>query len=569
MTILNLPRKQRYLQENVILIGIIPGPHEPKMINSLLRPLVDELCKLWTGVMLKNVHGAQVIIRAALICVACDVPAARKVCGFLSHNALHGCSKCLCKFPTINFGDRPDYCNFDRSQWGTRNRIEHIEQALKHKNCNTEAEQKAIEREFGLRYSALPYFDAPRMCIIDPMHNLFLGTAKHFIVIWKKLDLLSSEDFISIQQKVDSVVAPSDIGRTPSKITSGFSGFTAEQFKNWTIYFSLFALKNTLPWRHYNCWLLFVQSCFLLCRRCITQTQIDEADTLIIKFCNSFAELYGKDYCTPNIHLHNHLKDCIEDYGPVYAFWLFSYERLNGIMGSYHTNGKNISAQLFSRFLDYKDFAPFNWPTDFHDDFFPLLKQCQYNRGSLMQGTIEEAIPLLDTVKSLPPVFETSLIDDEIYMLTEMLHTVLHLPLSSINVLILYQQARAVMINNFIIGAVHSRYSKSSIVLVESLTPSNNTCLAEIQFFANINYTLATNSTTERIWVAAIQYFIPHPCKGWFCHPAEVWCKETSPGLFFIPLKHIKTRVVYTVSPVDFGRVIGVQTVMTIVPIVN
>ena len=30
----------------------------------------------------------------------------------------------------------------------------------------------------------LPYFDAPRMNIVDPMHNLFLGSAKH---IFKKV----------------------------------------------------------------------------------------------------------------------------------------------------------------------------------------------------------------------------------------------------------------------------------------------------------------------------------------------------------------------------------------------
>lgn len=36
MTILNLPREERYIIENTILVGIIPGPHEPKKtMNSL------------------------------------------------------------------------------------------------------------------------------------------------------------------------------------------------------------------------------------------------------------------------------------------------------------------------------------------------------------------------------------------------------------------------------------------------------------------------------------------------------------------------------------------------------
>lgn len=50
LTIMNLPRKERFLQENVILVGVIPGPSEPSPnINTFLRPLVKELNQLWTG----------------------------------------------------------------------------------------------------------------------------------------------------------------------------------------------------------------------------------------------------------------------------------------------------------------------------------------------------------------------------------------------------------------------------------------------------------------------------------------------------------------------------------------
>ena len=33
------------------------------------------------------------------------------------------------------------------------------------------------------------------------------------------------------------------------------------------------------------------------------------------------------------MHLHTHITDCILDYGPVYSFWLYSFERYNGILG--------------------------------------------------------------------------------------------------------------------------------------------------------------------------------------------------------------------------------------------
>ena len=51
------------------------------------------------------------------------------------------------------------------------------------------------------------------------------------------------------------------------------------------------------------------------------------------------------------MHLHTHLLDCILDYGPVYSFWLFSFECFNGILGSYHTNQRAIEIQVMRKFL--------------------------------------------------------------------------------------------------------------------------------------------------------------------------------------------------------------------------
>ena len=64
------------------------------------------------------------------------------------------------------------------------------------------------------------------MCIIDPMHNLLLGTGKD-----------------EIQSKVDSFNVPNDAG---TKISSGFSGFKAEQWRNWTLLFHYIVLKISL-----------------------------------------------------------------------------------------------------------------------------------------------------------------------------------------------------------------------------------------------------------------------------------------------------------------------------------
>lgn len=44
LVLLNLPHHERYKLENVFVVGILPGPSEPKLTaNTSLEPLVKEL----------------------------------------------------------------------------------------------------------------------------------------------------------------------------------------------------------------------------------------------------------------------------------------------------------------------------------------------------------------------------------------------------------------------------------------------------------------------------------------------------------------------------------------------
>lgn len=91
------------------------------------------------------------------------------------------------------------------------------------------------------------------------MHSLFLGIAKTFFRTWVSQNVLTEDRLPLIQKRVHAINCPPDIGRIPYKIVSKFSGLKADQWNNWTLYFSLYALKDLLPPRDYECWLLFVK----------------------------------------------------------------------------------------------------------------------------------------------------------------------------------------------------------------------------------------------------------------------------------------------------------------------
>ena len=139
---------------------------------------------------------------------------------------------------------------------------------------------------------------------------------------------------------------PTNIGRIPLKIESGFSGFTADQWKHLVIIYSLICMKRYLTESEYLCWQKYVQAVSLFCSRMITHNNVTIADKLIHEFCLQFEELYGSEKCTQNLHLPCHMSESIINFGPASTFWLFTFERINGIFGKFHTNHHCIETQL-------------------------------------------------------------------------------------------------------------------------------------------------------------------------------------------------------------------------------
>jgi len=59
-----------------------------------------------------------------------------------------------------------------------------------------------------------------------------------------------------------------------------------------------------------------------------------EAHEGLIKIIKLIEEHYGEGKITPNLHLSLYLCECSYDYGPLYSFWCFSFERMNGVLGN-------------------------------------------------------------------------------------------------------------------------------------------------------------------------------------------------------------------------------------------
>jgi len=94
-----------------------------------------------------STEKSQVCIKLALSCVTCDIPATRKVCGFLGHNSELGCNKCLKKFK-VGFAEGTDFSGYDREEPHTLEQhhacLEVIQKQVTKKHNRNQRSQKVV-----------------------------------------------------------------------------------------------------------------------------------------------------------------------------------------------------------------------------------------------------------------------------------------------------------------------------------------------------------------------------------------------------------------------------------------
>ena len=543
MVVMNLPREVRYKQENLIIVGIIPNlPKEPDTLETFLRPLVEELKTLWMPGVKMNTYKYPEgeTIRCALLCAAADIPAARKLCGFLSHAANLGCSRCLKEF---SGGRNRDCSGFDRYGWQTRSYKEHMRK-IQEINCSKSMKaKKKLESKYGVRYSPLvdlPYFNPVRFCIIDPMHNLFLGTSKRMWKTWLDKELLKDRDLKVIDERLLQMKAGLDAKWAPTCISSNAGSWTAHEWKNWTLISSSFCLKGLLEDKYLKCWEWFTLACRSLTKTCITSEDLAYADQHFLLFCKNAEKLYGKSFITPNIHLHNHLKDCVTDYGSVYGFWLFSFERYNGMLGDTVTNNRNIEVQLMKRFSLYKAVEQLKeeMPERYHETFAQFLgnsrepvKKSAEHAMHVPEATISECVDCWENLAgiSLKGKEKIVVLDEDEHDLLLATYRVMypHLNLDSTHVGNLCKERGELQIGPELYGSSRSkRLEKFSWVMASWYGKEPNMYLrpATIQHFICHNLQLG-GGVMNHIF-AAVKWHKAHTDNLGYNRPLTVWKKN-------------------------------------------
>ena len=95
---LNLPPSLRFCEDNILPLGITPGPNDPVDIDSFISPMVDELQQLSEGVQYYDAYIDETFtLRVYIVICTSNTPAIAKLLSMKMSTAKYCCRFCHIK----------------------------------------------------------------------------------------------------------------------------------------------------------------------------------------------------------------------------------------------------------------------------------------------------------------------------------------------------------------------------------------------------------------------------------------------------------------------------------------
>ncbi|KAE9404131.1 hypothetical protein BT96DRAFT_989625 [Gymnopus androsaceus JB14] len=374
ISINDLSRDVRFLQMWVICGGVTPGPTEPTtdQLVNVMEPTVREVTQLKEGIKMEifdesNEDLITETVYADVNCTNCDTPGARKISGLAGHSSdLHCCAWCYCTLLEVN-----QQSGYIAENFVMRQDYDMLKQKFYSKDAPI-PRQSTILKNHGVRFSAfdwIPGWRPSRQTALDFMHCIYLGVVAFF---WTRV-LFATHMFPGangvnsakqhFEDAINSIQWPSHITRFPKNLGENQSLKKADEWRRLltvTPVLLWIASRNpddTIPdtepavspneritTTHSRRRLSLYKAVLFLCvavRLLATKkNSVDQANagqTYFAHYCLALLAL-GVEL-TVNHHLAMHFSWMIKIYGPVYSWWLFAFERFNGLLEKMKNNG--------------------------------------------------------------------------------------------------------------------------------------------------------------------------------------------------------------------------------------
>src|SRR5712672_200472 len=390
----NLAPEKRYKKKHVLIGGFIPGPNNPKNIDSFLFPGIQHLralqaehLKIWDAALQREIQA-----KLFLAILAADGPGMMHITGLVGYHGKHGC-RLYCGlsgrrepsgkhyFPALL---KPVHYNIDGCAHGDVD-VRHLPKpSQKHYNNNlrslitspNETQYRSRRLETGISKPSLFLglkssctLGLPYSCGSDIMHLGALNLSDLMISLWRgtidctKPDdkstwswaVLQPETWKAHGKAVEDTLhyLPSSFERPPRNIAEKLTS----SYKAWKFLLYLYGLGpgllyGVLPDRYYKNYCKLVFGMRLMNQHHITQSNIHEAERALASFAQEFELLYCQrmetwiHFVRPCMHSLVHLPREVVRLGPALCSSQWTLERTIGNLGEEIKQHSNPFANL-------------------------------------------------------------------------------------------------------------------------------------------------------------------------------------------------------------------------------
>uniref|UniRef100_A0ABD2WSN7 Transposase domain-containing protein n=1 Tax=Trichogramma kaykai TaxID=54128 RepID=A0ABD2WSN7_9HYME len=331
LIILELPYRERYKIQNMLLVSLWFGDHKPEP-NLFLKPLRKSLKKVYQGVefFIKDLDSVA-IVRGIVLCGTADLPAKALFLCMNQYNGHFGCQVCFQNGETVERvrvypHDENIFLRSDESV------LENAKQALEINQPVCGVKGPSIISKISHKFIT--------STAIDVMHSAFEGVARKLIELWfdpkfknEKFNYSSLVEVVD--QKLCSIKPPSSFARRSRSIKLHFAYYKASELKSWCLYYSIPVLRGILPDEIINHYAYFVYGIYTLSKASISHREINLAEKALNEFSSRFPKIYRLRDMSCNLHSIRHLPEIVRRLGPLWVTSCFALEDINGKIKSF------------------------------------------------------------------------------------------------------------------------------------------------------------------------------------------------------------------------------------------
>jgi len=278
----NLPPDQRFQKDNILCVGIIPGPKKPWDADSFIHPLVQELLELATGVSAFDALSSTLFaLHAYVITAFGDIPAVSMLMNMKGHNSLCPCRMCSIRGIRIpdsrnktlyvplsrrNHPTPTDVVEHHPEDLPLRSHDSFMAQANAVESAPTNVQREELAKAYGIKgvplLASLGSLRFPQSFPYDLMHLVWENLIPNLVLFWsgsfKGMDegqpyVLDPRVWQSVgvtSEKATKTI-PSSFGTAIPNPAKDRSFFTSSTWSVWSLFIAPTVLRHRFPEEHY------------------------------------------------------------------------------------------------------------------------------------------------------------------------------------------------------------------------------------------------------------------------------------------------------------------------------